>query len=106
MQSSRAGLATLNGALGLDGEPWQVKVETAGGCPPPGRSRLSEILDQDLPGLDDRQLSADPELVPNVRSEHQCQAHHIQSVVGIVALLATKLHRDSGKVGKAPGYPA
>src|SRR5215472_17993862 len=83
-----------------DGDPRKVKVEAAGGCLPPRRSRLRKILDEDLPRLDDGRVFATAKLVPNLRSQHQREAHHIQSVAGVLALLSAELHRAGGKVGK------
>src|SRR5215813_6536059 len=90
----------------LDGEARQVKVEAAGRYPPPGSGRPGEILDQDLPGLDDYWSTTVSELVPGVGSEHQRKADHIQPVSPVVAYVAGQLHRGCRKIGKTTGYPA
>ena len=86
--------------------PRKVKIEAAGGCLPPGCRRLSEILDQDLPGLDDNRASAVSKLVPDLRTEHKRKTNHIQRVSGVVTFFATEFHRGCGKVGKAARRPA
>src|SRR5215469_10762834 len=89
-----------------DGDPRQVKVEAARRFEPTGGGRLSEILDQDLPRLDHGQLSGASELMLGVWSEHQRKAHHVQSISGIVAVLALKCQRGRSKVGKPAGNSA
>jgi hypothetical protein len=87
----------------LDSEPWQVTVEPTGGVSPPGCSRLSEILDQDLAGSDDRRLSGASKLVLHVRCQLQRKTHHVQAVTGVVPLLPAKFHRACCEVDEASG---
>src|SRR5215469_16261088 len=90
----------------LDGDPRQVKVEAARRHVPTGGGRLGEILDQDLPRLDNCQLSAAPEMVAGVWSEHQRKTHHVQSISGMVGVFSAEFQRSGGKVGKAARYSA
>ena len=83
-----------------------MKVEAARRFEPTGGGWLSEILDQDLPWLDNGQLSTASELVLGVWSEHQRKTHHVQSISGTVAVFALECQRGRSKVGKAAGNPA
>jgi hypothetical protein len=68
-QHSAVQVLNLGADRRFGGEPRQVKVEAAGGCAPPGSGRPGEILDQDLPGLDNCRLSSELVLsVPDISS--------------------------------------